>query len=84
MSRIVLYTTEPCARCGNAKALLSKHGADWEEINLSKDPVGRAELAERTGLMTFPQVVVDGEAVGGFDELRVLEEQGGLADLLAA
>jgi glutaredoxin 3 len=75
---VTLYTTHPCARCGNAKAILTKHGIEWVEVNLSKDPVGRAELADRTGLMTFPQIVVGERTIGGLDELESLEASGAL------
>lgn len=81
--QITVYTTDPCARCGVAKQILTKHGARFDEVNLSKDPVGRGELAERTGLMTFPQIVVGGETLGGLDELLVAESEGRLASLLA-
>jgi glutaredoxin 3 len=82
MARVTVYTTQPCARCGNAKALLSKRGIEFEEVNLSKDPVGRAELAQRTGLMTFPQIVVGDRTLGGLDDLRAADEDGRLSDLL--
>jgi glutaredoxin 3 len=81
---ITLYTTEPCGFCASAKSLLAKRGVEWDEVNLSKDPVGRVELAERTGLMTFPQIVVDGTTVGGMRELLELDGQGDLAEGLAA
>jgi len=84
MTNVIVYTTDPCARCGKAKALLRKHGATWDEINLTKDPDGRAELASRTGLMTFPQVVVGDDTVGGLTELEALEARGELAAVLAA
>jgi len=84
MARITMYSTEPCGFCRNAKALLASRGLDYEEINLAKDPDGRAELARRTGLMTFPQIVVDGETLGGFRELVELDRAGGLAALKAA
>ena len=61
MSQITVYTTEPCGYCRVAKALLDKRGVAYEEINLAKDPEGRAELVRLTGMMTFPQVVIDGE-----------------------
>ena len=69
MSQITVYTTEPCGYCRVAKALLAKRGVPYEEINLAKDPEGRAELVRLTGMMTFPQVVIDGESVGGYQEL---------------
>jgi glutaredoxin 3 len=84
MSKVIVYTTDPCGRCGNAKAILERHGAEYVEVNLAKDPDGRAELVERTGLMTFPQIVIGGEALGGLDDLRAAEARGELAALLAA
>ena len=79
-----MYSTEPCGFCRNAKALLASRGIAYEEINLAKDPDGRAELARRTGLMTFPQIVVDGETLGGFRELVELDRAGGLTALTPA
>jgi glutaredoxin 3 len=84
MARVTVYTTQPCARCGNAKELLAQRGIDFDEVNLSKDPVGRTELAERTGLMTFPQIVVGDQTLGGLDDLREAAEDGRLSRLLAA
>jgi glutaredoxin 3 len=79
-----MYTTEPCGYCRVAKALLNKRGVDYEEINLAKDPEGRAELVRRTGMMTFPQVVIDGETIGGYQELVAYDKSGSLAELAAA
>jgi glutaredoxin 3 len=84
MARVTIYTTDRCARCGNAKALLSQRGIEFDEVNLSKDPVGRAELAQRTGLMTFPQITLDGETLGGLDELEAADAEGRLGELLTA
>ena len=84
MSKVIVYTTVPCGRCGNAKAILERHGAEYVEVNLAKDPDGRAQLAEQTGLMTFPQIVIDGRPLGGLDDLRLAEERGELSALLAA
>jgi glutaredoxin 3 len=83
MKKVIVYTADPCGRCGNAKAILERHSVAYEEINLTKDPVGRAKLAQRTGLMTFPQIVIDGETLGGLDDLRAADEEGRLSELLA-
>jgi glutaredoxin 3 len=83
MKRVTVYTTDPCRRCGDAKEILDRHGAEYAEVNLAKDPVGRAELARKTGLMTFPQSVVVDETIGGLDDLRAADANGRLADLLA-
>ena len=81
--QITLYTTDPCARCIRAKELLVKHQLAFEEVNLAKDPVGRCELVAFTGRMTFPQIVIDGKPLGGFQELLEAAEAGRLASLAA-
>jgi glutaredoxin 3 len=82
--RITLFTTEPCGFCRQAKALLSARGLEFHEINLAKDPVGRANLVKRTGQMTFPQIVVGERTIGGFRELLEADREGVLEALLAA
>jgi glutaredoxin 3 len=84
MGRITVYTTEPCAYCARVKGLLRSRGVEFAEVNLSKDPEGRVDLATKTGMMTFPQVVVDDQLVGGFDEIRAAADSGRLEELLAA
>ena len=84
MNRLTVYTTEPCGYCRTAKALLDKRRIPYDEVNLSKDAEGRSELVARTGMMTFPQVIVDGEPLGGFQELAAADRDGRLAALLVA
>jgi glutaredoxin 3 len=85
MGRVVeLYTTDPCSFCRKLKGLLAAHGVEFNEINLSMDPVGRVELAQRTGMMTFPQVTVDGRLLGGWAEVQAAAQDGRLDELLAA
>lgn len=84
MADITVYTTDPCAYCSRVKGLLKSRGLQFAEINLAKDPEGRVELAGRTGMMTFPQVIVDGELLGGFSEVQAAAKSGRLDELLAA
>ena len=84
MPRVTVYTTEPCGYCRTAKALLQKRGIAYEEINLAKDPSGRAELVRMTGMMTFPQVVIDEQPIGGYQELVQADRVGRLSELAAA
>jgi glutaredoxin 3 len=84
MSEITVYTTEPCSLCTAAKALLLSRGLSFEEINLSKDDAGRAALASRTGMMTFPQVLVGDTLVGGFRETQAAVADGHFDELLAS
>jgi glutaredoxin 3 len=67
---VTVYTTTPCPWCERAKALLRKKGLEFEEINMARDPEGRQRLVELTGMMTFPQVIIDGRVVGGYDQLH--------------
>ena len=82
--RVMLYTTEPCGFCRQAKALLKSRGVSYAEVNLARDPVGRADLVARTGQMTFPQIVVGDRAIGGFRELIEADRAGVLEALLVA
>ena len=78
-----LYTTDPCGFCRQAKALLDNRGIAYDEVNLAKDPVGRADLVALTGQMTFPQILIGERVVGGFRELLEADRDGTLEDLLA-
>ena len=62
---------------------MRSHQLDFVEINLAKDPVGRRDLAEFTGHLTFPQIVIDGRPIGGLQELQAADEEG-LLERLAA
>jgi glutaredoxin 3 len=84
MKPITVYTTEHCPYCSSAKTLLAKRSIEYEEVNLARDPDGRAKLIELTGMVTFPQIVIDGETLGGFQELLAADRAGTLAELIAA
>jgi glutaredoxin 3 len=84
LSRVTIYTTEPCGFCRVAKSLLSKRDVSFSEVNLAKDPSGRAELVRLTGMMTFPQVVIDDEPIGGYQELVAWDRAGRLAEFTEA
>jgi glutaredoxin 3 len=81
---VTVYTTDRCSLCISAKALLERRGIDYEEINLTRDPDGRAKLSSITGMITFPQIVIGKETIGGFAELLAADREGRLTELLAA
>jgi len=83
-SRVILFSTQSCTYCEHAKSLLSKRGVAFEEVDLSEHPELQAELTEVTGLNSYPQIVVDGEPLGGLNELRAAEKNGVLASWSAA
>ena len=84
MSNVTVYTTDPCSFCTRVKALLKAREVEFTEINLAKDPTGRAELARRTGMMSFPQVLAGERLIGGYSEVQRAFENGQLDELLAA
>ncbi len=82
MSPITVYTTNRCPSCFQVKRLLDKRGLSFNEINLARDPEGRTALVEKTGRMSFPQVLIGDTVVGGFEETVRAERSGHLAQLL--
>ena len=84
MREITIYTTDHCSLCTSAKTLLERRGIQYEEINLARDPDGRAQLQQKTGMFSFPQIMIEGETIGGFAELLAADREGRLSDLLAA
>ncbi|MDX6686004.1 MAG: glutaredoxin 3 [Baekduia sp.] len=84
MAAVTVYTTDPCSFCIRVKQLLNARSIEFEEINLARDPAGRTELLERTGMMSFPQVLIAGELVGGFQETLAADQSGRLAELIKA
>jgi glutaredoxin 3 len=84
MSNVVVYTTERCSYCVRVKMLLKSREIDFEEVNLAGDPEGFVELAQKTGMMTLPQVLVGDTFLGGYQETAAADQSGELAALLEA
>ena len=82
MARVAIYTTRSCSFCVRAKRLLEARGIVYDEIDVGQDAVLRAELIQRTGRQTVPQIFIDGESIGGFEELAALDASTRLADLI--
>jgi glutaredoxin 3 len=83
MSKIEIYTSGLCGYCHAAKELLKKKGAAFEEIDVTFSPAKRKEMAERAGRSSVPQIWINGEHVGGCDELYALDASGKLDPMLA-
>jgi glutaredoxin 3 len=79
-----MYTTEWCGYCVRAKALLDGKGLEYEELLLEEGPDFRQRLFDLTGGWTVPQILIDGEPIGGFTELWRLDRSGALDEKLAA
>lgn len=84
MARIQIYTTRWCGYCVRAKVLLEQKGLEYEELTLDDEPAFRQQLFDLTGGWTVPQILIDGEPIGGYTELWRLDQTGALAARLAA
>jgi glutaredoxin 3 len=83
-ARVVVYSQPFCGYCTAAKRLLDRKGIAYTEIDVRLDPGKRAEMIERSGRQTVPQIFFGDRHIGGFDELSALDRSGGLDQLLAA
>jgi glutaredoxin 3 len=83
MAKIVIYTTQVCPYCVQAKRLLKKKGVAFEEVDVSRDAELRRSMVQRSGgRLTVPQIFVDGDHIGDCDEIYALDRAGKLDPLL--
>ena len=83
MKEVRIYTARYCPYCASAKSLLKRKGVSFTEIDIGGNWERRDETIERAnGRVTVPQVFIGGLHVGGSDELRALEREGKLDQLL--
>ncbi len=84
MATVVMYTTATCPYCVHAERLLRSKGvADINEVRVDLEPERRVEMMEKSGRRTVPQIWIGERHVGGFDDLRALDQAGELDALLA-
>lgn len=83
MAKIEIYTTPWCGYCARAKGLLDTKGAAYNEMDVMEDDAKRTEMRERSKRSTVPQIFINGQHIGGSDELADLERAGKLDALLA-
>lgn len=82
-ARVEIFTTPSCPFCVRAKRLLQERGIAYSEVDVSTDDALRADVMQRTGRRTVPQIFIDGRSIGGYDELAAMDSAGELADLTA-
>lgn len=84
MADIVIYSSDLCPYCFRAKSLLKRKGAAFREISVDMNPAARREMREKAnGRNTVPQIFINGQHIGGSDDLHALDDRGGLDPLLA-
>jgi glutaredoxin 3 len=84
MSRIRIYTKQDCPFSEQTRLFLEEKGIPYEEVDITADPGLKAEMVVRSGASTTPQIFLDGEHVGGFDDLVEEDRLGHLAATMAA
>lgn len=85
MNNVVMYSTAICPYCINAERLLKAKGVEHiEKIRIDLEPEKKQEMMEKTGRRTVPQIYINQQHVGGFDDLRALDLSGDLDRMLAA
>ena len=82
MAKVIIYSKTYCPYCDRAKNLFDSKGVKYEEHNLENKPDELKALMEKTGMRTVPQIFINDELIGGFDDLNALDKAGKLDDLL--
>ncbi|MEK6594761.1 MAG: glutaredoxin 3 [Pseudomonadota bacterium] len=85
MPRVFMYSTAVCPYCQMAERLLRARGVtEIDKVRVDLEPAKRAEMMEKTGQRSVPQIYIGETHVGGYDELAALDRAGGLDELLRA
>lgn len=82
MNKVEIYSHPGCSYCHQAKGLLKARGIEYHELDVAQDQRLLAEMIERTGGRTLPQILINDRLIGGFDDLRHLEQTHKLEPLL--
>lgn len=82
MAKVVMYTKEDCPYCDMAKTLLKARHVNFEEIRVDLDESKREEMMQLSQRRTVPQIFINDQPIGGYDDLAALAKAGKLDDLL--
>lgn len=82
MSKITIYTAALCGFCHAAKRLLSQKGVQFDEVDVTFKPALRAEMTAKSGRTSVPQIWINGDHIGGCDDLYALDDSGKLDQML--
>ena len=84
MPRVLMYCTSACPFCQAAERLLVEKGVEIDKVRVDLQPARRAEMQQKSGRRTVPQIWIGERHIGGCDDLYDLDRQGGLDPLLKA
>ncbi|MGZ5279287.1 MAG: glutaredoxin domain-containing protein [Pseudobdellovibrionaceae bacterium] len=83
MAKVIMYSKDPCPYCVNAKRLLDEKGVKYEVIDLTDRPEEMQKIKDNTGWRTVPIIVIDGNLIGGYSDMKALDDEGKLDSMLA-
>ena len=81
-AKITMYSTRFCPYCMRARSLLKKKNVEYEEIRVGSSPALWQEMREKTNGTTVPQIIINGQVIGGYDDMAQLDREGKLDNLL--
>jgi len=79
---VIIYSTSWCPSCVSAKRLLEAKNVAYQEINIEEKNMSREDLANIAGASTVPQIIINDNSIGGFDNLLALDQSGKLDEML--
>lgn len=82
MAQIIMYKKNPCPYCDRAEALFKEKGVSYEKIDLTNDLDKLNRIKEETGWKTVPIIMIDGKLIGGYSDMKALDDEGKLDALL--
>lgn len=83
MAKVVMYSKDPCPYCVNAKRFFDNRGISYEQIDLTDKPDEMQAIKEKTGWRTVPIILINDKLIGGYSDLKALDEEGKLDALLS-
>ena len=83
MAQVIMYKKVPCPYCDRAEAFFKNRGVNVEMIDLTNKPEEMARIKSDTGWQTVPIIMIDGKLIGGYMDLKSLDEEGKLDTMLA-
>lgn len=82
MAKVVVYSKVPCPYCVRAKSFLEEKGIDFDSIDLTDKPEEIERIKNETGWRTVPIIMINGKLIGGYTDLKALDEEGKLMPML--
>ncbi|MEZ0390683.1 MAG: glutaredoxin domain-containing protein, partial [Pseudobdellovibrionaceae bacterium] len=76
MAKVILYSKNPCPYCVHAKRLLDEKGVKYDFIDLTDQPETLQKIKNETGWRTVPIIMIDGQLIGGYSDMKALDEEG--------